>query len=118
MAARIEAKLRAAFAPRHLEIVDESHRHAVPPGAESHFRVVLVSAAFAGLSRIARHRAVYRCLAEELAGPVHALALHTFAPEEWAGEAPPSPPCLGGDKGRAAKAPPEIATATKEEDPR
>ena len=82
----IEAKLRAAFAPDALEIVDQSHLHAghagAPKGGESHFRVVIVSAAFAGMSRIERQRAVNRVLAEELAGPVHALSVEARAPEE------------------------------------
>jgi BolA family transcriptional regulator, general stress-responsive regulator len=65
---------------------DESHRHAGHAGArpegESHFRVEVVAAAFVGESRIARQRRVYALLAEELAGPVHALALTTLTPEE------------------------------------
>ena len=86
VAETIEAKLRAAFAPDALEIVDQSHLHAghagAPKGGESHFRVVIVSAAFAGMSRIERQRAVNRVLAEELAGPVHALSVEARAPEE------------------------------------
>lgn len=83
---RIEAKLTEAFAPSTLEIVDESHLHAGHVGArpegETHFRVRLVADAFAGQSRVARQRAVYQALAEELAGPVHALALSVQAPGE------------------------------------
>ena len=96
---QIEAKLRAAFAPRVVRVENESHRHNVPAGAESHFKVTLVADRFAPLSRVQRHRLVCQVLAEELAGPVHALALHTHAPAEWGerDEAPASPPCLGGD---------------------
>jgi BolA family transcriptional regulator, general stress-responsive regulator len=82
----LEEKLRTAFAPDWLEIVDESHRHAGHAGhrpeGESHFRVAIVSAAFAGKSRIERHRLVNGVLAEELASRVHALALKASAPGE------------------------------------
>jgi BolA family transcriptional regulator, general stress-responsive regulator len=84
----IERKLRAALAPIQLVIVDESHHHAGHggrhPDGESHFRVELVSAAFAGKSRVERHRMVNGVLAEELATRVHALAVTAKAP----GEAP------------------------------
>ena len=98
--ATIEARLRDAFAPAHLEVLNESGNHNVPPGSESHFRVTLVSEAFDGEKLIARHRAVNKALADELAGPVHALALHTYTPAEWAerGGTPESPPCLGGGR--------------------
>ena len=82
----IEKKLGEGLQPRRLAIVDESHRHAghagARPGGESHFRVEVVSAAFTGLSRVARQRLVYGLLAEELKGPIHALALSTLTPEE------------------------------------
>lgn len=97
----IEQKLRDAFGPMHIEVDDESHMHSVPDGAQSHFRVVLVSEAFDGKPLIQRHRAINKLLAEELAGGVHALALHTMTPEEWfakGGQAPESPPCEGGSK--------------------
>lgn len=92
-------KLSAGFALQHLDVVNESSNHNVPPGSESHFKVVLVSEAFAGQSRLARHRAIHELLAEELAGSVHALAVHTYTPEEWRarfGDAPMSPDCRGG----------------------
>lgn len=98
---RIEAKLGEVFHPLHCEVVDESHMHSVPPGAESHFKVTVVSEAFEGRRLLERHRAVNAALAEELGGPVHALALHTLTPEEWfgrGGAVPESPPCLGGSK--------------------
>ncbi len=86
VADRIRAKLTAGLAPTRLAIHDESHRHAghagARPGGESHFRVEIVAAAFVGESRVARQRRVYALLAEELAGPVHALALTTLSPEE------------------------------------
>ena len=97
----IERKLQAALAPSHLEVVNESHMHSVPPNSETHFKVVAVSEQFNDLRKVARHQQVYAALKEELAGPVHALALHTYAPEEWRQrqqQAPASPECLGGSK--------------------
>lgn len=86
VADRIRAKLTAGLEPVRLAIHDESHRHAghagSRPGGESHFRVEIVAAAFAGESRVARQRRVYALLAEELAGGLHALALTTLSPEE------------------------------------
>jgi BolA protein len=82
----IEEKLRAALAPTALSVVDESHLHqghaGHRPGGESHFRVRIEAAAFGGQNRVARQRLVYRILADELAGPVHALALEARAPGE------------------------------------
>ncbi|RJG42219.1 BolA/IbaG family iron-sulfur metabolism protein [Motilimonas pumila] len=80
---QIEEKLQQAFEPDHLEVENESHKHRTERGAESHFRVVLVSDQFEGLRLLARHRAINTILAQELAGPVHALALHTMTPAEW-----------------------------------
>lgn len=97
VASSIEGKLAAACAPQHLELVNESHMHA-GPATESHFKLVLVSPVFEGLSKVRRHQAVYRVLAEELAGPVHALALHLYTPDEWASRlasVPASPQCAG-----------------------
>ncbi len=93
-------KLNNALNPQHLEVINESHMHNVPPGSESHFKVIAVSEAFNGKMLVARHRLINKALEEELAGPVHALALHTMTPEEWAekGAAPASPPCMGGGK--------------------
>ncbi len=98
---QIETKLRAALSPLELDVANESHMHSVPPGSESHFRVVVVSDAFDGLRAVARHQRIYQLLADELAGGVHALALHTYTPQEWqqrAASAPASPACLGGSK--------------------
>jgi BolA protein len=98
---RITEKLERHFNPVHLEVLNESHMHNVPPGSESHFKVTIVSEAFSGEKLVARHRLVNKVLAEELAGGIHALALHTLDPEQWferAGKVPESPPCLGGGK--------------------
>jgi BolA protein len=82
----IRDKLNAAFQPSRLEIEDDSGRHAGHAGAreggESHFNVVIESDAFAGAAKVARQRMVYRALAEEMAGPVHALSVKAFAPGE------------------------------------
>lgn len=99
MKTTIENKLNAAFSPNFLEVKDESFMHASGPDAQSHFKVTIVTAAFAGERLLARHRAVNETLAVELAGSVHALALHTYTPDEWQArqnQAPKSPPCHGG----------------------
>ena len=98
---RIEGKLVAAYSPEYVLVEDESHGHNVPEGAESHFKVVMAATVFEGLMAVKRHQKVYATLAEELAGSVHALALHLYTPEEWQakhGGAPESPDCLGGSK--------------------
>jgi BolA family transcriptional regulator, general stress-responsive regulator len=100
---RIEEKLKASLSPiLHLDLVDESYMHAVPAGAESHFKVLVVSETFENIPVIERHRQLNRLLADELQGGLHALTLHTWTPEEWyaKGGAPESPPCLGGSKAR------------------
>jgi BolA protein len=82
----ITNKLSKAFAPQSLDVVDESHQHAGHaghrPGGETHFRVSMVAEAFRGKSRIERHRMINAILAAELAGGVHALAIHASAPGE------------------------------------
>jgi BolA protein len=82
----IRNKLTEAFAPVALEVVNDSHRHAGHAGSpgtgESHFTIKVVSAAFAGKSRLERHRMVNRALAAELAGKIHALAVTALAPDE------------------------------------
>ena len=82
----IRHKLTVKFQPDRLEVVDDSGRHAGHAGAtaggESHFNVVIEAAAFAGVNRVARQRQVYAALAEELAGPVHALSVKALAPGE------------------------------------
>lgn len=95
----IETKIRVALEPTHLEVIDESSMHNVPPGTESHFRLLIVSEHFVGLSRVQRHQAVYGTLAEQMAGPVHALGLNTLTPDEFEEHTKVvgSPPCLGGD---------------------
>ncbi|MGF1685962.1 transcriptional regulator BolA [Photobacterium japonica] len=96
---RIEEKLQHAFTPQHLAVVNESYMHNVPEGSESHFKVVIVTTDFAGQRLLARHRAVNTALAQELANDIHALAIHTYTPDEWLAQqenAPTSPNCKGG----------------------
>lgn len=82
----ITKKLTEAFAPTHLDVEDESDHHkghaGHQPGGQTHYRVHIVSAAFAGKSRLDRHRMINATLAGELAGGVHALAIHASAPGE------------------------------------
>jgi BolA family transcriptional regulator, general stress-responsive regulator len=82
----ITNKLREAFTPESLDVIDESHLHeghsGHRPGGETHFRVYIVSGAFEGKSRIERHRMINAALAAELAGSVHALAIKAQAPGE------------------------------------
>ena len=82
----ITKKLTEAFAPQSLKVVDESHQHeghaGHRPGGQTHFRVYIVSDAFKGKTRIERHRLINGILFGELAGGVHALAIHAAAPGE------------------------------------
>ena len=91
---RIESTL-SALQPVHLTVLDESHMHS--RGLQTHFKAVVVSEQFTGLNRVKRHQKVYAALGD-LMGEFHALALHTYTPEEWAeiGTAPASPTCAGG----------------------
>ena len=100
MQTTIESKLVEAFAPSYMAVENESHRHS-GPATESHFKVTIVSGRFASLSAVKRHQAIYSLLQPELGSGVHALALHTYTPDEWqakAGSAPDSPQCRGGSK--------------------
>jgi BolA protein len=100
---RIHDLLVEHFSPVALQVIDESHMHAPRPGGESHFKVVVVSDAFAGKAALARHRSVHAALDELLAPQaIHALSVHAWTPAEWTGRGevvPSSPPCRGGAKG-------------------
>ncbi|AKT29635.1 BolA family protein [Pseudomonas syringae pv. actinidiae] len=91
---RIESAL-ALLQPQHLQVLDESHMHS--RGQQTHYKAVLVSDQFQGLNSVKRHQKVYATLGA-LMGEFHALALHTYTPDEWAktGAAPASPTCAGG----------------------
>ena len=86
VADQIREKLTDAFSPAVLDVVDESHLHkghmGARPEGETHFRVKIVSSAFEGETRVARHRMVTKTLAELMNNPIHALALKTLTPEE------------------------------------
>ncbi|ARA82296.1 BolA family transcriptional regulator [Pseudomonas amygdali pv. tabaci str. ATCC 11528] len=94
MQQRIESAL-ALLQPHHLQVLDESHMHS--RGQQTHYKAVLVSDQFQGLNSVKRHQKVYATLGA-LMGEFHALALHTYTPEEWSkvGAAPASPTCAGG----------------------
>lgn len=85
------------LAPIHLDVRDESHLHS--RGKQSHYKAVIVSAQFSDLALLRRHQLVYTTLSD-LMPRFHALALHTYTPEEWAkqGDVPASPTCRGGSK--------------------
>jgi len=93
---RLQSAL-GALEPQHLEVLDESHMHS--RGQETHYKAVIVSPVFAGLNPVKRHQKVYGALGD-LMSQFHALAMHTYTPEEWAqqGVAPDSPTCRGGSK--------------------
>ncbi len=92
----------AGLGPAHLEVIDESSMHS--KGAESHFKVVVVSASFAGLSAVKRHRLVNQAAAEVFASGLHALSIFAKTPDEWGATAGPlaSPTCRGGSKSEGA----------------
>jgi BolA family transcriptional regulator, general stress-responsive regulator len=86
---RIREKLVEAFSPADLQVHNESYKHAGHAGTrglaqtgETHFDIVIVSDAFKGRSRVERHRMVNSVLADELAGPVHALSIRAKSPDE------------------------------------
>lgn len=97
----IERKVAEAMTPVHLEIINESHMHNVPPGSESHFKLVIVSDVFDGKRLVGRHQLINALLKPELDGPVHALSMETLTPGEWearGGQTLTSPSCRGGAK--------------------
>lgn len=100
----IETKISSALEPSHLQVINESHMHSVPPGSESHFKLVIVTNSFDSVPRVRRHQTVNGILKEELAGPLHALSMETLTPEEWerrGGVVMESPDCMGGGNRKA-----------------
>jgi BolA protein len=79
----IEARLCGALAAVHVEVEDESHLHAGHGASGGHYRAVVVSERFAGLSRVAAQRLVFEALGDWMQGPIHAFAVRTFTPEQW-----------------------------------
>ncbi len=103
--ANVTEKLREKLTPKHLEVVNESHMHSGPKDAETHFKVVVVSPLFEGMSAVKRHQLVYGALAELMGkkpsqGGIHALAITSRTPSEWAEspEANVSPLCASKGK--------------------
>ncbi|KYG62870.1 transcriptional regulator BolA [Bdellovibrio bacteriovorus] len=101
-ATRLNDILSKALVPIHMEIENESFMHSVPPGSETHFKVLVVSEKFTGKSRIDRQRMINELLKEELQSGLHALTQKTLTPEEWEKQKTAlnfeSPECLGGSK--------------------
>ena len=96
----LQSELDRAFAPTELQIINESHMHS-GPATESHFKVVVVSDAFSGLSLIKRHRAVNAAAKPQLDAGLHALSITALTPNQWSernGRVAPSPACRGGSK--------------------
>ncbi len=94
----IETRVKERFSVAHFALVNESHQHA-GPATESHFKLTVVAPEFEGLNRVKRHQEVY-ALTQDLMqeGPLHALSLHLFTPQEWqerGGTVPDSPNCQG-----------------------
>lgn len=95
----IQDKLSLALHPVHLDVENESRMHNVPPGSETHFKVVIVSEAFEGLGLVERHRCVHEALAAELRKGLHALTIRALTPAQWSEQGAAgfqSPACLGG----------------------
>lgn len=98
---QIEALINENFSVNHLELINESHMHSVPENSETHFKLTLVTEDFASLNKVKRHQKIYGLVAPLMEEGLHALALHTYTPDEWqsANEtSPASPNCMGGSK--------------------
>lgn len=102
----VTEKLTKQFSPTKLDVINESYMHNVPKGAQSHFKVIVVSDSFKGQSLINRHKAVQETLRDEIANMIHAISIVAKTPEEWEKTNPgssKSPACLGGMKAEAAQ---------------
>ena len=88
-------RLQQAFSPVYLDVINESRNHRGPADAETHFKCVIVADCFVGKRQVQRHQSVYALVNDEIQKGLHALALHTYSPEEWAEvqQAPASPVC-------------------------
>ncbi|MFT7684897.1 MAG: BolA protein [Candidatus Azotimanducaceae bacterium] len=96
----IENSLRNQIQIAELEVINESGSHNVPPGSESHFKIVVISDDFIDMKLIARHRSINKILEKEIQ-IIHALTMHTYTTGEWLkknGNSPQSPSCLGGGR--------------------
>jgi BolA protein len=91
----IISRLQSALTLEYLDVINESDNHSGPANRETHFKCVIVSPDFIGKRSVQRHQQMYALLQDEMAKGLHALALHTYTPEEWAAtqQAPASPLC-------------------------
>ncbi len=91
----ISTRIQAALTLQHLEVINESDNHSGPAHRETHFKCVIVSPNFEGKRSVQRHQQIYALLQDEMAKGLHAIALHTYTPEEWllTQQAPASPVC-------------------------
>ena len=97
----LEGLLKTNYKCDFLEVLNESYRHSVPINSETHFKVTIVTADFADKTKVARHQAIYALTRHLMDQGLHALALHTYLPEEWQvlnATSPESPNCMGGSK--------------------
>ncbi|XP_078042601.1 DNA-binding transcriptional regulator BolA isoform X1 [Augochlora pura] len=94
----IRKKLADFLNPSHIEVINESYMHNVPKGAETHFKVVVVSKEFVGKPLLKRHQMINNLLQAELQGGVHALSIVAKTPDQWedGNKVSPSPACMGG----------------------
>ncbi len=98
---KIRSLLEKNFTIEHMVLENESHMHSVPKNSETHFKLVLVTSDFNGKRQVARHQQVYALVSALMAEGLHALALHTYTPVEWAtqqSQSFASPNCMGGSK--------------------
>lgn len=103
---RIEAQVKESIKPLHLGLENESSHHSVPAGSETHFKLLVVSESFVGLTRVERQRKIYSLLDSEFKSGLHALTVRAMTPEEWeknGAEGFISPECMGGSKHSKAK---------------
>lgn len=100
----LRKKIESNFQPEYYELVNESHSHSVPANSETHFKLVLVSQSFEGLSRVDRQRKVQELFAEERSWGLHALTMRIMTPQEWDlikdTFEMASPACRGGSKNK------------------
>ena len=96
----IRTKLNTALNPTYFDVINESYKHNVPKGSESHFNVIIVSDIFDGKPLIQRHRMVNQILGDELKNSIHALSIQAKTPAQWNENSTinKTPNCLGGDK--------------------
>lgn len=98
---RIESLLKQNIDISYLELLNESHMHSVPENSETHFKLTIVSEDFEGKRKVARHQMIYSLLGGLMQEGLHAIAIHSYTPDEWHevnNTTPDSPNCMGGSK--------------------